>query len=98
MPEEINRLITDQIADILWVHSEEALRNLELKGFGLCRAHFVGNTMIDSLVALQDRFLAEPAAGSALLAPTCWSTLHRPALVDGPCFSKRFPPSTRCQR
>jgi len=57
MPEEINRIITDQIADILWVHSEEALRNLELEGIPAERAHFVGNTMIDSLVALQDRFV-----------------------------------------
>ncbi|MDQ2622126.1 MAG: UDP-N-acetylglucosamine 2-epimerase, partial [Actinomycetota bacterium] len=56
MPEEINRILTDQIADHLWVHSEEALRNLEIEGIPPERAHFVGNTMIDSLVALQDRF------------------------------------------
>ena len=86
MPEEINRLITDQIADILWVHSEEALRNLELEGVPAERAHFVGNTMIDSLVALQDRFRPLEACRRFGLGPGSYLlvTLHRPALVDGP--------------
>lgn len=92
MPEEINRILTDQIADHLWVHSEEALRNLEIEGIPAERAHFVGNTMIDSLVALQDRFRplgtcrrhgVEP--GEYLLV-----TLHRPALVDGPLLFEAF--------
>lgn len=86
MPEEINRIITDQIADTLWVHSEEALRNLELEGIPAGRAGFVGNTMIDSLVALEDRFRPLETCRSFGLEPGSYLlvTLHRPALVDGP--------------
>jgi len=86
MPEEINRIVTDQISDILWVHSEEAIRNLELEGIPAERAHFVGNTMIDSLVALQDRFRPLGACREFGLEPGSYLlvTLHRPALVDGP--------------
>ena len=86
MPEEINRIITDQIADILWLHSEEALRNLEIEGIPAERAHFVGNTMIDSLVALEDRFRPLAASREFDLEPGSYVlvTLHRPALVDGP--------------
>jgi len=86
MPEEINRILTDQIADHLWVHSEEALRNLEIEGIPPERAHFVGNTMIDSLVALQDRFRPLGACREHGLEPGGYLlvTLHRPALVDGP--------------
>ncbi|HMT05127.1 MAG: UDP-N-acetylglucosamine 2-epimerase (non-hydrolyzing) [Solirubrobacterales bacterium] len=86
MPEEINRIVTDQISDTLWVHSEEALRNLELEGIPAERAHFVGNTMIDSLVALQDRFRPLEACRQFGLEPGSYLlvTLHRPALVDGP--------------
>ncbi|MCB0860646.1 MAG: UDP-N-acetylglucosamine 2-epimerase (non-hydrolyzing) [Solirubrobacterales bacterium] len=86
MPEEINRIVTDQIADILWVHSEEALRNLEMEGIPPDRASFVGNTMIDSLVALQDRFRPLETCRQFGLEPGSYLlvTLHRPALVDGP--------------
>lgn len=86
MPEEINRIITDQISDILWVHSEEALRNLEIEGIPAERAHFVGNTMIDSLVALQNRFRPLEFCRQFGLEPGSYLlvTLHRPALVDGP--------------
>ncbi|MCO5316595.1 MAG: UDP-N-acetylglucosamine 2-epimerase (non-hydrolyzing), partial [Solirubrobacterales bacterium] len=86
MPEEINRVITDQIADRLWVHSADAIQNLELEGIPPERIDFVGNTMIDSLVALEHRFRPLAAcrshgieSGRYLLV-----TLHRPALVDGP--------------
>jgi UDP-N-acetylglucosamine 2-epimerase (non-hydrolysing) len=86
MPEEINRIVTDQISDLLFVHSEEALRNLELEGILAERAHFVGNTMIDSLVALQDRFRPLEFCREFGLEPGSYLlvTLHRPALVDGP--------------
>jgi len=86
MPEEINRIVTDQISDILYVHSEEAVRNLELEGVPAERAHFVGNTMIDSLVALQERFRPLETCRSHGLEPGSYLlvTLHRPALVDGP--------------
>ncbi len=85
MPEEVNRVLTDGISDLLFTHSPEALTNLEREGIPAEKVKFVGNTMIDSLVALQGRFRerrfceqqgVEP--GSYLLV-----TLHRPALVDG---------------
>ena len=85
MPEEVNRVLTDQVSDLLFTHSPEALPNLEREGIGWERVRFVGNTMIDSLVALQDRFRDRRSCqqhglerGSYLLV-----TLHRPALVDG---------------
>lgn len=86
MPEEINRTVADQLSDLLFLHSDEAAENLRREGVGEERMHFVGNTMIDTLVALEERFHAQQAArrlglesGSYLLV-----TLHRPALVDGP--------------
>ena len=85
MPEEINRILTDAISDDLYVHSEEALGNLEREGIPAEKAHFVGNTMIDSLVALQDRFRPLEACREFGLSPGGYLlvTLHRPALVDG---------------
>ena len=84
MPEEHNRLLTDHIADLLLTHSESAQTNLEREGIDATRIHFVGNTMIDSLLAVLDRARAlEPwkafdvEAGSYGLV-----TLHRPSLVD----------------
>ncbi|MDX6653245.1 MAG: hypothetical protein QOJ38_2026 [Solirubrobacterales bacterium] len=89
MPEELNRLLTDQLADQLYYHSAEAADNMAREGIAAERMHFVGNTMIDTLVALEERFRAVEAAkqlgyeaGSYLLV-----TLHRPALVDGPLLA-----------
>ena len=86
MPEEINRIATDHLASLCFLHSQEAVDNLRAEGLPGDRAQFVGNTMIDTLVALEDRVRARGAAaeigverGSYLLV-----TLHRPALVDGP--------------
>jgi len=86
MPEEINRVLTDQIADTLYVHSEEAIGNLKREGIPESRIHFVGNTMIDSLVALEDRFRTLESCRGFGLDPGGFLlvTLHRPALVDGP--------------
>ena len=86
MPEEVNRVLTDAISDQLYVHSEEAIRNLEIEGIDAGKVHFVGNTMIDSLVALQDRFRPMEACRGYGLEPGGYLlvTLHRPALVDGP--------------
>jgi UDP-N-acetylglucosamine 2-epimerase (non-hydrolysing) len=53
MPEEINRIITDHLSDLLFVTEESGIRNLEREGISLRRIHFVGNTMIDSLIASQ---------------------------------------------
>lgn len=86
MPEEVNRILTDAIADQLYVHSEEAIGNLERENIARDKIHFVGNTMIDSLVALEDRFRPLEACREHGLEPGSYLlvTLHRPALVDGP--------------
>jgi UDP-N-acetylglucosamine 2-epimerase (non-hydrolysing) len=85
MPEEVNRVLTDQVSDLLFTHSPEALVNLEREGIGADRVRLVGNTMIDSLVALEDRFRARRACAAHGLEPGSYLlvTLHRPALVDG---------------
>lgn len=85
MPEEVNRIVADEFSEYLFLHSEEAAENLRAEGIAEERMHFVGNTMIDTLVALQDRFRAAGAA-ERLGLPTggyVLVTLHRPALVDG---------------
>jgi UDP-N-acetylglucosamine 2-epimerase (non-hydrolysing) len=86
MPEEINRVLTDAISDQLYVHSSEAVANLEREGIDPRRIHFVGNTMIDSLVALEERFRPLESCREFDLEPGGFLlvTLHRPALVDGP--------------
>ena len=58
MPEEINRIVADEFASYLFLHSDEAVENLRAEGIAEERMHFVGNTMIDTLVALEDRFRA----------------------------------------
>src|ERR1700739_4050302 len=52
MPEEINRILTDQVSDLLFVTERSAIRNLQNEGIPSDKIHFVGNTMIDSLLAL----------------------------------------------
>ena len=56
MPEEINRIVADEFADVLFTHSDEAGENLAAEGIDAARVHLVGNTMIDSLVAFEERF------------------------------------------
>ena len=86
MPEEINRVLVDDLSQLLFVHSTEAIENLRREGIEAERIHFVGNTMIDTLAAIRPKLRpgrvlskigAEP--GAYLLV-----TLHRPGLVDGP--------------
>src|SRR3954454_15767932 len=86
MPEEINRIVADHISRILFLHSDEAIENLAAEGITGERTSFVGNTMIDTLVALKDRFRAQNAAADLGAQPGGFLlvTLHRPALVDGP--------------
>lgn len=86
MPEEINRVVTDAVSDLLFTHSPEARVHLLREGADPDTIHEVGNTMIDTLIRLRERFqtvgMAERlglASGRYLLV-----TLHRPALVDGP--------------
>ncbi len=85
MPEEINRIVVDHLSQILFIHSKEATDNLGAEGVPAGRAHFVGNTMIDTLAALEERIRAREAAAALGLSPGGYLlvTLHRPALVDG---------------
>lgn len=86
MPEEVNRIVTDQFSQHLFIHSEEAIDNLRREGIGDERVHFVGNTMIDALMAFEPRFRSRDAASRLGLVPGEFLlvTLHRPSLVDGP--------------
>jgi UDP-N-acetylglucosamine 2-epimerase (non-hydrolysing) len=86
MPEEYNRLLTDHMSDVLLVHSESAFDNLEREGIDLARAHFVGNTMIDSVLAHLERARAQEPWRELGVEPGTYGlvTLHRPALVEDP--------------
>jgi UDP-N-acetylglucosamine 2-epimerase (non-hydrolysing) len=90
MPEEINRIVADHLAEFLFLHSPEAEDNLRVEGVPEDRWRFVGNTMIDTLVALSDRFRAREAARELGAEPGSYVlvTLHRPALVDGPLLAE----------
>ena len=90
MPEEINRIVADEFSDYLFIHSDEARENLQAEGIAPERIHFVGNTMIDSLVAMEERFRALGAAARLGLTAGDYLlvTLHRPALVDGPLLAE----------
>jgi UDP-N-acetylglucosamine 2-epimerase (non-hydrolysing) len=85
MPEEINRIVADELSQHLFLHCEDAIENLRAEGIPEERMHFVGNTMIDTLVALEGRFRAAGAAARLGVEPGSFLlvTLHRPALVDG---------------
>lgn len=86
MPEEINRVLTDAVADLLFVHSPEAIDNLVHEGIARERIHAVGNTMIDTLTVMLPRIRKVKAAAGLGLGAGDYLvvTLHRPALVDGP--------------
>jgi UDP-N-acetylglucosamine 2-epimerase (non-hydrolysing) len=90
MPEELNRIVADQLSELLFLHSDEAVENLRAEGVADERMHFVGNTMIDTLVALEDRFRGLGAAARLGVEPGGFVlvTLHRPALVDGPLLGE----------
>ncbi len=89
MPEEVNRVLTDQVSDLLFTHSPEAEGNLTAEGIDPARIRLVGNTMIDSLVALEGGFRNRGTCSDHDLEPGSYLlvTLHRPALVDGPLLS-----------
>jgi UDP-N-acetylglucosamine 2-epimerase (non-hydrolysing) len=86
MPEEINRLVADAVSELLFVHSPEAIDNLLHEGIAREKIHEVGNTMIDTLVAMRPRIdaLDAPAQFGLSRGHYLVVTLHRPALVDGP--------------
>ena len=82
MPEEINRIITDSISDILFVTSPIGLQNLKKEGIW-GSTHFVGNTMIDSLVNLLDKITTSDILNKLNINQKyALVTLHRPSNVD----------------
>lgn len=88
MPEEINRLLTDQLAELLFTPSEDGNRNLEREGIPASKVHLVGNVMIDTLVRLMEH--ARPPSGLSLDGSFALVTLHRPSNVDDPESLRRI--------
>ena len=86
MPEEINRLVTDAIADVLWTPSPDADEHLLREGVDAARIDFVGNIMIDSYEMLRPAIEASDARARLGLEPQHYAvvTLHRPSNVDDP--------------
>lgn len=91
MPEEINRLVTDRLSDLLLTTSVDAVAHLGNEGIGSEKIHFVGNPMIDTLVKNLSRFNAESAREHFNLDDSYMvATLHRPGNVDRPEDIKRL--------
>ncbi len=86
MPEEVNRVVTDSLADLHFTTSADANVHLGAEGIDEHRIHFVGNPMIDTLLANLSLFDAEAARASLGLesSPYVVATLHRPGNVDDP--------------
>ncbi|WP_026956181.1 non-hydrolyzing UDP-N-acetylglucosamine 2-epimerase [Algoriphagus vanfongensis] len=84
MPEEINRMVTDSITDHFFTTSEIANENLRKSGFSEDKIHFVGNTMIDTLMAQMPRFRKPEGEVFEEIEPKEYfvMTMHRPANVD----------------
>jgi len=91
MPEEINRLLTDQISDFLFTTCEDADQNLKNEGIPESKIFLVGNVMIDSLLKFIERAKQSDALArlgllkaDAAVQPYALLTLHRPSNVDDP--------------
>jgi UDP-N-acetylglucosamine 2-epimerase (non-hydrolysing) len=85
MPEEVNRRLVDQLSELLFVTSPEAVGHLAAEGVDVSRVHLVGNPMIDTLLAHLDSFDTD-GVRAAYDLPDRYiiATLHRPANVDDP--------------
>lgn len=92
MPEEVNRVLTDRLSDILFTHSPEAVANLRSEGVVEGRIHHVGNTMIDSLRRSERTARLRRAWEEAgmKLGEYALVTLHRPSNVDDPAQLARI--------
>ena len=86
MPEELNRVVTDHAADLLFAPSRDAVANLGGEGVSADKIHFVGNVMIDSLTTAipRARALDAPRRHGVASGDYTVVTLHRPANVDDP--------------
>jgi UDP-N-acetylglucosamine 2-epimerase (non-hydrolysing) len=86
MPEEFNRILTDDLADLFLLTEESGRTNLLKEGKPEAALHMVGNTMIDTLVAFEQDIQASDVMGRLGLGakPFVLMTIHRPANVDDP--------------
>jgi UDP-N-acetylglucosamine 2-epimerase (non-hydrolysing) len=93
MPEEVNRIVTDHLSDLLFVTEESGIQNLLREGISVDCVHLVGNTMIDSLLTFKDKseqsaiceklgLSTGPVDHSKPIRPYALLTLHRPTNVD----------------
>ena len=102
MPEEINRVVADHLSELLFLHSPEAEDNLRAEGVAeRSRIQFVGNTMIDTLVALEDRFRGRGAAArrpGSSPARTCSSPCTARRSSTARCSPRRSRRSSRSPR
>lgn len=101
MPEEVNRVLTDQLSDVLFTTEAGALQNLAREGIDASRVHFVGNVMIDTLMAHRRRTSSVEAVltrSGVESAPPAFGvvTLHRPSNVDDPRVLSRLVSTLRC--
>lgn len=92
MPEEINRLVTDAISDLLFTSSRDGDENLLREGVPAGKIHFVGNVMIDTLLRCRDLALQSSALTKLDLRPRDFAllTLHRPSNVDDRAVFERL--------
>ncbi len=92
MPEEINRLVTDVLSDILWTPSQDANENLIREGISQDKIQCVGNIMIDSLEMLREKIEMQDVYKDFDLKPKSFGlvTLHRPSNVDNPDILKNL--------
>lgn len=88
MPEEINRIVTDQLADLCLTPSRDGDRNLLSEGIPAARIRLVGNVMVDTLLRLRDTARARriPEALGVAGSDYAFVTLHRPSNVDQPAI------------
>jgi UDP-N-acetylglucosamine 2-epimerase (non-hydrolysing) len=86
MPEEVNRILTDAVSDLLFTTEPAANENLAREGIPRDRIHFVGNVMIDTLFRYRERALASSVLGRLGVERRAYAalTLHRPSNVDHP--------------
>ena len=80
MPEEVNRLLTDQLSDLLFTPSEDGNDNLKREGIDPAKVHLVGNVMIDTLIRMLPK--AVERLPQHLPKDYALVTLHRPSNVD----------------
>lgn len=92
MPEEINRILTDSVCDHFFTTSQHASDNLKTIGIPPYKIHFVGNTMIDTLLQNLDKIKSPLEAGISSLKKGSYLllTLHRPSNVDDPIKLQRI--------